>query len=71
MTSGALTVRPSGLRRAPASQIGRRRRRRRTVLMRGGARSARMERRAKRGRRVAGKLWEVRAALMLLENSTN
>ena len=39
--------------------------------MRGGARSARMERRAKRGRRVAGKLWEVRAALMLLENSTN
>ena len=71
MTSGALTVRPSGLRRAPALQIGTRRRRR-TVLMRGGARSARMERRAKRGgRRVAGKLWEVRAALMLLENSKN
>ena len=71
MTSGALTVRPSGLRRAPALQIGRRRRRRRTVLMRGGARSARMERRAKRGRRMAGKFWEVRAALVLLENSTN
>ena len=50
MTSGALTVRPSGLRRAPALQIGRRRRRRRrTVLMRGGVRSAQMERRAKRG----------------------